>query len=320
MPNERPFLSASFRFEGIFDIFILMALSGTWLGLLGRWHWALDLFSHFRWQYLGICLVAVLWTLFRRRRLVLIVALASFLLNAWLLGSLGLGLPRQPSIGPEPLRVVSLNVLTSNPDKQRVLDYLRTTNADIIFFMEVDSAWAQALEVLKADYPHALMREQEDNFGSALFSRVPLKDLRVFKNLESDMPSIQARLSLGGRELMLIGTHPLPPIGGGMAASRDTQLRGLAEMVKKLDEPVILVGDLNSTPWSHGMRLLRAGTALDYRCPDPAWMPTWRVGTPFAIPIDHALCTPPLVISTRKIGPDVGSDHRPQELEVGWYP
>jgi len=318
MPNKRPFLSASVRIEGIFDIFILMALSGTWLGLLGRWHWALDLFSHFRWQYLGICLVAVLWTLFRRRRLVLMVGLASLLLNAWLLGSLGLGLPGQASVGPESLRMVSLNVLASNPNKQGVLDYLRKVNPDIIFLMEVDSAWAQALEVLKADFPHALIRSQEDNFGNAIFSRVPLKDLHVFTNSESDMLSIQARLTLGGRELMLIGTHPLPPIGRRMAGSRNTQLRGLAEMIKKQDVPVIIVGDLNSTPWSQGMRLLRAGTQLDYRCPEPAWMPTWQAGTIFAIPIDHALCTPPLVISQRKIGPDVGSDHRPQELVIQW--
>jgi hypothetical protein len=36
------------------------------------------------------------------------------------------------------------------------------------------------------------------------------------------------------------------------------------------------------------------------------------------VPINHALTTPSLVIAGRHIGPDVGSDHRPQFREVGW--
>ncbi len=82
--------------------------------------------------------------------------------------------------------------------------------------------------------------------------------------------------------------------------------------------PVLVVGDLNATPWSHGLQLLRDGTTLDNRSPDPSWTPTWNVAIAFAIPIDHALVTPPLVVARRQIGPDVGSDHRPQLLDIGW--
>jgi endonuclease/exonuclease/phosphatase (EEP) superfamily protein YafD len=88
--------------------------------------------------------------------------------------------------------------------------------------------------------------------------------------------------------------------------------------VRQLDAPVLLVGDLNATPWSHGMRLLRDGTDLGYRSPDPAWTATWYSFYLLGIPIDHALATPPLVIARREIGPSVGSDHRPQLLEIGW--
>jgi len=34
------------------------------------------------------------------------------------------------------------------------------------------------------------------------------------------------------------------------------------------------------------------------------------------IPIDQALCTPPLIIAARHMGPEVGSDHRVQVLEL----
>ena len=66
--TRRSFFSTSIRPSGFVDIALLLALCGTWLGLFGRWHWSLDLFSHFRWQYLVICPVAVVlpWCLAAR--------------------------------------------------------------------------------------------------------------------------------------------------------------------------------------------------------------------------------------------------------------
>jgi len=51
-----------------------------------------------------------------------------------------------------------------------------------------------------------------------------------------------------------------------------------------------------------------------------AWKPTWRVSSPLAIAIDHALTSKSLVITAREIGPGVGSDHRPQIIDLGWVP
>lgn len=318
MPERRSFLSASFRIEGVFDAVFLLGLSGAWLGLLGRFHWTLDLLSHFRWQYLFGCLVLIVWAVLRKRQVLLLMSVITLLLNAGLIGSLALvtGQYRVPE--GERLRVVSLNVLASNPHKERVLEYLRQVRPDIIFCMEVDAGWAQALQELRADFPHGLVRDQSGNFGVALLSRVPLAEVQVFMTSESDMPSIRAELSYQGRDLLILGTHPLPPMRSWMADSRDAQLRGIAEVVRHAQMPVLVMGDLNATPWSQGMRLIKAENALAYRSPDPAWSPTWHAGTIFALPIDHALCLPPLIIASRKIGPDVGSDHRPQELELTW--
>ena len=74
--------------------------------------------------------------------------------------------------------------------------------------------------------------------------------------------------------------------------------------------------DFNATPWSAGMRRAMAGN-LQYRSLSAPWRPTWEVGSIFGLPIDHVLCTAPLVIASRAIGPDVGSDHRPQQISVG---
>lgn len=321
MLDRRSFLSASIQFQGVLDFLIFLALSGSWLGLLGRWHWTLDLFSHFRWQYFIICFLALVWTLFRRRKWGVSLSLLTLLLNAWLIGSVTTAKPSGHTSADFHLRVVSLNVLTSNHDHDGVLRYLQGADADVIFLMEVDDLWAGVLKPLIATHPHHVLHPRADNFGVAFFSRVPLESLRVLT--EEDLgiagfmlPFVQAHLRHGEHEMIFVGTHPLPPTGRAYSANRDLQLQGMSLRISQQHQPVLLIGDLNVTPWSHGISLLTSGSGL--RLAPNAWEPTWRSSSLFAIPIDHALTTTPLTITTRQVGPDVGSDHRPQVIELGW--
>ncbi|WP_170266504.1 endonuclease/exonuclease/phosphatase family protein [Brevifollis gellanilyticus] len=327
MTQSRPFVSASVRLDGILDVLILLALSGSWLGVFGHWHWALDVFAHFRWQYLIFCWIAVGWSLWRRRKYVAWISGATLALNAAMIGSLLFTLP-SPTGTEVPdfkLRVVSLNVLTENRRHQDVLDFLRKADADVIFLMEIDHVWAEAMKPLEQSHPHHQVYPREDNFGVAFYSRLPLKDVHVTHrfehglNLDSDPPpTIEARLSIGARELVMYGVHTLPPGGAMQWRSRNFLLEDIGLQAAALKEPVLVFGDLNATPWCEGMRcLLRAGR-LGFHMTTPPWAPTWRVTSPFAIPIDHALCTPPLAIQRREISGNLGSDHRAQILDIRW--
>jgi endonuclease/exonuclease/phosphatase (EEP) superfamily protein YafD len=296
----------------------LLALLPSWLGLLGDWHWSLDLLAHFRWQYLGFSALIVAWAVWRRRRMVMALAGLTLLLNAALIGRLAWHPGVNDRVAPDfSLRVMSFNLLTSNPHKQRVLDYLLAADADVICLLEFDGKWQAALAPLHAKYPHRLTDPRPDNFGIAVYSRIPLEKAAVLDLGEAGLPSIEARLSRQGRGLVVIATHPVPPAGRRNAAWRDSQLAHLANHVSQLQVPALVVGDLNATPWSAGVRILTA-SGLGFRSLAPAWMPTWRARSVFAIPIDHALATAPLLITRRSIGPDLGSDHRPLLVSVGW--
>jgi endonuclease/exonuclease/phosphatase (EEP) superfamily protein YafD len=292
----------------------------SWMGLFGGWHWFLDLFSHFRWQYLLASIVAVAWAAWRRQRKVLLLAAVTLLLNAGLIGRLAWHprISREAVSDDFKLRVLSLNVLTSNTRTEAVVDHVLASDADVVYLMEVSKRWMAALSGLKGKYPYVLARPRQDNFGVALFSRIPWtqEDIPMFG--EAGVPSIEVHLSHQGHELVLLGTHPLPPVGGEYASLRNEQLQLLAEHVAKLGGAVLVVGDFNSTPWSEGMRILTRNSGLGFRSIAPPWTPTWRAGTPLAIPIDHALCTAPLVIAERSVGGDMGSDHRPLNITVGW--
>lgn len=253
-------------------------------------------------------------------------AFLTLLLNGWLL-TLPAGQGNPGKLHPDfHVKVISFNVLTSNQNHAAMLAWLQQADADLIFLMEVDGVWAKALEPLKTTHPHYLIQPRSDNFGLACYSRRPLKNVRILPGEDLaalDAPgaeicqdSIEARLVTAGREWLFLGTHPVPPMGSDYAAARDGQLRALSRHIAKAGVPVLVAGDLNASPWSHGFRQLTDGTTL--RAAPGAWKPTWRVGSLFAIPIDHALGLPPLVIQNRMIGPDLGSDHRPQMLEVHW--
>ena len=295
------------------------ALLPSWLGLAGSFHWFPDLFSHFRWQYLLVALVLVALSLWQRQRLVLAGALLTVLLNAALLAQLAIK-TRSAAGGTEPdfaLRVLSLNVLTSNPHHDRVVDHVAASGADVVFLAEIDAGWAQSLAPLAALYPHQFVHPRPDNFGGALLSRVPLADAELLNLGAGRRPTLKARVRHQGRDLLIVGMHPVPPKGGEFAMHRDSQIDGLRDYVATQADPVLTVGDFNASPWSAPMRRLVQG-ALGFRGEDPPWTPTWSVFTPFAVPIDHALCTAPLWITKRQVGPDVGSDHRPILVEVRW--
>lgn len=295
-----------------------VALLPSWLGLAGGWHWTLDLFAHFRWQYLVAGFLIVGWALWRRQRVLPGFALATLLLNAWLIGMLAWQ-PALRSVQADSgflLRALSLNVLTSNPHKDEVVAHVRASGADLVVLTEVDHAWAEALEALADQYPHRILHPRPDHFGLAMLSRLPLEEPAVIGDA-SVRPSVMARVRHQGRTLVVIGTHPPPPMGARLAALRDRQLQALHALVEQGSEPVLVLGDFNATPWSAPMRGLTSGR-LGYRSHDPPWTPTWMPRTPFAIPIDHVLATAPLLVARRDVGPDVGSDHRPVLVELRW--
>jgi endonuclease/exonuclease/phosphatase (EEP) superfamily protein YafD len=303
-------------------ILIVLGLSATWVGLFGDLWWPFDLFAHFRWQYVACCVFAIPWFVWAKSRVGVVISVVSLLLNVALLLGFNRGADRYSStdaVIPEfRLRVVSINVHTSNRAADKVLDFVRQSDADMVFLMEVDDWWADALAPLKKDYPQSEIEWRGDNFGVAFFSRIAGTRVRMESLGEAGVPTVVAELQYGGKNLQFIGTHPVPPTGPTYSAWRNGQLGILRDLASTSDRPTLLVGDLNATPWSSGMRTLMKNG--DFRLPPPnfVWSPTWMARSPLAISIDHALATPPLVILRRDVGPDVGSDHRPIVVEVGW--
>jgi endonuclease/exonuclease/phosphatase (EEP) superfamily protein YafD len=119
-------------FFGFFFSFMSLA------SLLKPLFWVFDVLTHFNLQYflaLALCLVVGI-SLGVRPYILLLFALA-LLANAYIL------LPffwpqRRLEPTTNPLRVIALNVLTSNRQYDRITTYLREANADLVLLAEIE--------------------------------------------------------------------------------------------------------------------------------------------------------------------------------------
>ena len=302
--------------SNLFYVLLLLAtfigIFATLAGFFGRKAWILDLFSHFRLQYflaLGICSLLFLPG---AHYLAALVSGSTALVNLALILPDSLPSPRVQS-SPAHYRVMFCNVLQENRQHDKVVKFIEQEDPDMIVLVEVDQEWIEGLKRLSSGYPYCYTAAvQDDHFGLAFFSRIPFDQAEICHFGKADVPTIVVRLFLEGHNLTVIGTHPYPPKRRGWSQRRDKQLMAIVEFAAKQIGEVMVMGDLNLSPWSPFFKqLLHAGNLRDSRR-GYGLQVTWPADLPiFLTPIDHILVTPGIVVDRREVGPYIGSDHYP---------
>lgn len=308
---------AAFSVEGTLEIGAYLLCAATLGGFLARFWWVLELMTHFRLLLtLGLVCLALVWL--RKHRWFLASACGACGAIDGLL-VLSVVLPVEPlniETG-ENLRLVSLNVQTENKQYDKVLGFVQRANADLVLFMEVDDAWMTAMQPLRVNYPHVIAETRDDNFGIALFSRLQLTSGETLTLGHAQVPSISALISVGGKNIFVLGTHPLPPGSAEYARMRNEQLQSIAVLVRSRNLPSIVLGDLNCTPLSPYFNDLLRDSGLKNVSPKRGLFGSWPAGLPIArIALDHGLVSPPIQVLDKRLGPNVGSDHLPLILQL----
>jgi len=296
---------------------LVMACGGiltaaTVLGWFGSFWWFLDLFSHFRVQYfVGLSAVALL-LLFPRRFKASAFFGSLAIVNACAIVPLYFGTEPQPPGASRSYRCLLANVNTQTGKPAKVQQAIEELAPDIVVLEEVNQQWLSALSVPLRAYPYSKTMPREDNFGIALFSKYPFVRSEVRQVGEADIPSVVAELESPDGRLTIIAAHPLPPSGAEYSRLRNDQLAQLPGIVKQADSPVLLLGDLNATPWcSHFKRLLNQSGLRD-GAQGRGVLATWPTSLSILrIPIDHCLHTAGIHVTRITTGPKVGSDHYP---------
>jgi endonuclease/exonuclease/phosphatase (EEP) superfamily protein YafD len=318
MSQTKPSTSPGGNLIGGLAALVAVALLGlTGAGFLGGIWWGFDLASHFRVQYAALLapVVAVLAGVGWRRTG--LIAATTLLVNLALVVPLYVTRPAEAA-GTATIEIVSFNVTASNPQREAVLDYLGTTGADIIFLHESSTDWEDALSRSGLSYRMVSAREPGSVFGTLALIRddavanvVPLGDFGQW--------SIEVITELDGNEIKVLGTHPLSPVNPARAAARDEQLRIIGEWADLQDVPLVVTGDFNASTWSRGFALVGGPADLINSQRGFGVQPSWPAGNPLVgIPIDHLIHSRELTTIDRHLGENLGSDHFPLMVTIGW--
>lgn len=289
----------------------------TLLGFLGIWWWVFDLFSHFR-PLLALLLAIFAGLLLWRKYLGWSAAtVGAFCLNFLAIAPYLYLNPSAP-VSPDArrLKIFHANVLAPNNNYEQLLTQIVQENPDVITLSELTPGWMNGLATLKSQYPYVVHNETQDRFGLAIWSRYPLVRSEPQYLGVQERCAVLAQLQLDRRSLIVVATHPWSPRNAEWAESRDRQLQRLGEHVRGEHGPLVLLGDLNVTPWSNGFQYLLTLSELRDSQREQGLAPTWPANSPIRLPIDHCLVSEQVHILRRHTGEDFGSDHLPLIVTV----
>jgi endonuclease/exonuclease/phosphatase (EEP) superfamily protein YafD len=300
---------------------------GAFLDRYGLW-W--DLMSHFRVHFCYVQFPCLFLFITLRKKAFICLAgfflcINLFYIAPWNLYSQPKDLVGNPT--PMRLKLLLVNVNTANRQFAKVEKYIQKMDPDILAILEISSRWLEELKPTLAQYPYFRVVPRDDNFGIGLFSKIPLKSSEIINFSDLPIPSITATLFMEGthpeRIFDVLVTHPLPPRSGQYYFYRNQQLENMIRRRKEMADRLIVLADMNATPWSHAFDNFKTNTNLrDSRLGFgnqstwPAFLPKILLNS-LGIPIDHCLLSKDFKVLARETGPRVGSDHLPLFILVG---
>jgi endonuclease/exonuclease/phosphatase (EEP) superfamily protein YafD len=300
------------------NLLLMLAAVGlalvTVFTLAAKLWWAFDLFSHFRLQYVVAALVLALLALAIRTYPIAVVLAVVALVHGWAIKDLWLGGSASAAPGGIPVRVVSINVLAQNRTPEKVLEFVRGADPDLLVLIDArQSRWRPVLDALAALYPYRAPRGSGEG-RVILFSRHPIGAAQTVQPRGGERPYLLAEVTIGGETVVVAGVHPSSPSPTEPADTRQRNrvLAHLAKVTGAAERPAIVAGDFNSTPWSPYFQDLLATAGLRNAAEGRGYIATWPTFFwPAQIPIDHVLLKGPLAATAVRRGPAVGSDHYP---------
>jgi endonuclease/exonuclease/phosphatase (EEP) superfamily protein YafD len=296
---------------------VLAAILVTLISFLGRTFWVAELLTHFRMQLVaGSIVLCCLSGVLRLPRSALLATLPIAVNLIYLLPYVVTG-PGEAMASPVTFRMLAANVSFRNRNHAALRDLIHDAKPDVVGLSEVDREWVESL--LSLDYPYRILRPAEGPFGLALFSRLPLRELKTSPYREDGVQTaILAEVEMGDTRTALVLAHVRAPTSPAKARQRNRQLEDLAAFFRDNgDEAEILFGDLNITPWSPYYTVLESGTGLVNAARESAYRPTWpRHPAVLRIPIDHFLLSGRLNVASIRTGPAIGSDHLPLIVDI----
>lgn len=307
-----------FSLERAFYLFISACFAITALSaFFGSW-WFLELFSHFRIQYvlIGSLLIPILsWrkAFFHASVIALVTLLHATSIWPYLHPPQAQALDSTASV-----RIMFANVYYKMEDMTRVHKVIEAYDPDIVIFAEIqERPFAELAENHSDKYPFAIHADGVGAYDLSAIAKVrPVSHATTY--FVPNNPSIFLQFQYGEQTFGILGIHAFSPMNADYAAQRDENLIKAIEYVGALQEPSLLMGDFNITQFSPTFNDLIADSGLIETQGMFGIQPSWPAHLPtlMRIPIDHVLVSEEIVVHNRFLGLPTDSDHLPVIVDI----
>ncbi|MBN8526419.1 MAG: endonuclease/exonuclease/phosphatase family protein [Planctomycetes bacterium] len=178
---------------------------------------------------------------------------------------------------------VSANLYIACPDHAPALAVVTASEPDLLLLIETR---AEDRAAMRDDprWPHQSWQTPRTVGGIGLLSRWPMRAKAVAL---AGATAIDARIDTPDGALRVIGLHTWSPVGSTRNATNAAQLLELAGLVETEPGPLLVLGDLNATPSTPGLRRLHAAGLHPPSGGEVRTWPSWL--GPAGIAIDHVL-------------------------------
>ena len=222
------------------------------------------------------------------------------------------------------ISILVSNVLTTNKRSDKLIDHVNKYQPDILLTLETDQRWEDELSVIEEDYPYTVKIPKDNLYGMHLYSKLKLEDIDVKYIITEEIPSIHGYIRMNnGVKIKLHCLHPKPPspTEDDTSTNRDAELLFVGRDVKKDQESVLLIGDLNDVAWSRTTKLFRELSGLLDPRIGRGFYNTFHTG--YALlrwPLDHVFHTCDFTLVKIARLPSIDSDHFPMYIKLNFEP
>lgn len=216
--------------------------------------------------------------------------------------------------------ILAGNVLQTNTEYPKFLQEIRKFNPDLVLTMESNKDWENGLSAIEKDYPHTVKVPLENFYGMHLYSKVVLQNVQVKYQIEDDKPSIFFDFPFEGQKpIHFCCLHPAPPspTENETSKERDAELMLTGELIRKIDRPTVVCGDMNDVVWSRTTRLFKKMTGMIDPRVGRGFYSTYNANYFFLrFPLDHLFHTRDLYVGRMERSKNFGSDHFAMYYEI----
>lgn len=308
-----PTSSISRTLSFIMFLFGWTAALATALGFFGSEWWPLDMLADWRLILIVVLGAAALATGFGYSRVSAVVFLAAAIVNAVVIAPMWVE-EQKPLSASERVRVISLDVGLAPDVREAVLDWVNMSEGDIVVLANAGGRWQHIIE--KKAVPYRVVNEDPGLTGGTLVlarNGIPVTVEEVPVALGA--VDVIIEVPLGDRDVRILGVSVERPVSRAAYEERIDDFTAINARITRNTSPTVIVGNLEASRWSYAFSIIANGLAnsedgFGFMATYPS-LDLPLAGKYAGAPVDHALYVGPITVTHRKVGPNLGTDHRP---------